>query len=464
MIDNGAANALAADLQKIVRSVAAVVDEGHPSAELIAKVTRHIGAELPELVLVGQDFPAWEHVNVHRGVDRYLAERGGDQEWFGVAGSNRSSEELVAMLATARRHGMYELGAVDYANEAVGPEESEEVVQFGVVTTTAPDGSPVVIGVRGPVAQHGPSGVARFEVIAADRSAASAARDRIEYLMREHDVLRGQVLAFGTSEHRGNELLTFLPRPSLDASDVVLPDGVLPAIERHTIGIAEQAERLREAGQHLKRGLLLHGPPGTGKTHTVRYLMGRLDHATVIILTGTAMRFISKAAELARRLQPSILVVEDVDLVAQDRSATPAGNPLLFSLLDAMDGVGADADVTFVLTTNRAAELEKALADRPGRVDLAVEIPKPDAAGRRRLLELYGRNVDLRADLEPIVAQTDGVTASFVKELLRRAVLHQVSRGVRETPVPVDDTAISVALAEMNDSRNSLTRSLLGSR
>src|SRR5206468_2409425 len=101
-----------------------------------------------------------------------------------------------------------------------------------------------------------------------------------------------------------------------------------------------------------KRGLLLHGPPGTGKTHTVRYLMSRMTDATVIILTGSAMRFISKAAELARRLQPSMLVVEDVDLVAQDRTIT-AGNPLLFSLLDAMDGIGADADVTFVLTTNR---------------------------------------------------------------------------------------------------------------
>jgi len=54
----------------------------------------------------------------------------------------------------------------------------------------------------------------------------------------------------------------------------------------------------------------------------------------------------------------------------------------LFSLLDAMDGVGADADVTFVLTTNRADILETALADRPGRVDLAVEIPaRMHAAG-----------------------------------------------------------------------------------
>ncbi|WP_236796367.1 ATP-binding protein [Amycolatopsis sp. GM8] len=455
--------ALAADLRRILRSAATVVDEGTPAAELVARVTGHLGAPLPELILVTREFAPWEHVNVHRGVERYLTERGGGHEWFGIAGANRSSEELLGMLARARREGTFEPGAVDYKTEAVGPDEAEEVVQFGLVETTAPDGTPVLVAVRGMNPQHGPMATVRFEVLAADRAVAGAVRDRIERLVLAHDVLRGQVLSFGSSEYRGNELVTFLPRPKFASSDVVLPHGVLATIERHTVGIAEHAERLRAVGQHLKRGLLLHGPPGTGKTHTLRYLMGRLDGHTVIILTGGAMRFITKAAELARRLQPSLLVLEDVDLVAQDRSMGPGTNPLLFSLLDTMDGLGADADVTFVLTTNRARDLEKALADRPGRVDLAVEIPKPDAAGRRQLLELYGRDVDLRADLEPVVAQTDGVTASFIKELLRRAVLHQLHEGVQGHPVPVDDAALARALREMNDSRATLTKSLLGS-
>lgn len=462
-IDRAGARALAADLQRILRSAASVVDADTPAGELIGRVTGHLGAPLQQLVLVSREFPPWEHVNVHRGVERYLAERGGGHEWYGVAGANRSKEELLGMLATARREATFEPGAVDFSTEAVGPDEAEEVVQFGLVATTAPDGTPVVVAMRGPIAHHGPAATVRFEVLAVERAVAGGVRDRIERLVGEHDVLRGKVLAFGSSEYRGNELLTFLPRPGLEASDVVLPDGVLATIERHTVGIAEHADRLRAVGQHLKRGLLLHGPPGTGKTHTLRYLMGRLSGHTVIILTGGAMRFISKAAELARRLQPSLLVLEDVDLVAQDRSLGPGTNPLLFSLLDAMDGVGADADVTFVLTTNRAEELEKALADRPGRVDLAVEIPRPDAAGRRQLLRLYGRDVDLRADLEPVVAQTNGVTASFIKELLRRAILHQMHEGVREDPIPVDDAALARALREMNDSRESLTRSLLGS-
>ena len=65
-------------------------------------------------------------------------------------------------------------------------------------------------------------------------------------------------------------------------------------------------------------------------------------------------------------------------------------NPLLFQVLNEMDGLADDADVAFLLTTNRADLLEPALSQRPGRVDLAVEIPLPDAAGRRRLIGALG--------------------------------------------------------------------------
>ncbi|MFD9958005.1 AAA family ATPase [Amycolatopsis sp. NPDC058986] len=459
----GDSAALAADLHRIIRATADSVGASGEGNELVDKVAGHLGVTLPKVTVVGQAWEAWEHANVQRGVDAYLAERGTTPDWFGIAGTHRGHEELVGMLVAAGKQGLYELGAVDFTTVAIGPDEVTEVVQLGLAATTAPGGEPVVLGVRGANLQYGQQ-QCRLEVLAADRAIATAVRDRIEQLMAEHDVLRGQVLAFGISENRGNELLTFLPRPELAGEDVVLPDGVLDSIERHIVGIAEHGDRLLAAGQHLKRGLLLHGPPGTGKTHTVRYLMGRLPGNTVVVLTGVAMRFIASAASLARRLQPSIVVLEDVDLIAQDRGHTPMGNPLLFSLLDAMDGIGRDADVTFLLTTNRAGELERALADRPGRVDLAVEIPLPDAAGREALLRLYGRGLKLTADLAPIVEGTEGVTASFVKELLRRASLRAITERPADGEIVVGDAELTGALAEMNDARGALTRSLLGSR
>ena len=453
--------------------------EAGPSG-LALRVTGHLGCELAEVVLVSARFPVWEQVNVQRGVEAYLSAHAAGAPWFGPAGGgHRPHEDMLSLLSMPAHavmgwagpriaaRGMVRggaggggdaVGAASYGTAAAGPEQNTEVVSLGLVAAAAPAGAPVVIGIRDE-SRFGPP-LCTLEVLAAGREAATTTRDEVERLMRAHDVFRGQVLSFTESEHHGNELVTFLPRPAVTARDVVLPDGVLEHIERHLIGVAGWSADLLGAGQHLKRGLLLHGPPGTGKTHTVRYLTSRLEHLTVILLTGRSIRFIDQAAALARRLQPSMVVLEDVDLVAADRDYTPGGNPLLFSLLDAMDGVGADADVTFVLTTNRADLLETALADRPGRVDLAVELPRPDARCRERLLRVYARDLTVDADPGPVVAGTEGVTASLIKELIRRTVLASLRAG--ERPPVLRGAHFAEVLAEMNAEHQALTRALLG--
>jgi hypothetical protein len=467
--DLGDLRGMARSLRELFEIGARTMAEEAGPSEFAQRVGAHLGCELDATVLVAERFPVWEHVNLQRGVDAYLRARPDDPEWFGTPGIGRHPhEDLLSLLSSpalmfnafrgmrGRRNGGS--GAATYGTAPIGPQENTEVVTFGLVAEAAPDGGPVVIGIRDE-SQFG-SAVVNLEILAADREAAAATRDEIGRLMRVHDVYRGQVLSFTKSEHHGNELVSFLPRPAVTAQDVVLPGGVLESIEQHIIGVAEWSRELLDAGQHLKRGLLLHGPPGTGKTHTVRYLTARLAGSTVILLTGRSIRFIDAAAALARRLQPSMVVLEDVDLVATDRDYTPDGNPLLFSLLDAMDGIGADADVTFVLTTNRADILETALADRPGRVDLAIEIPRPDAGCRERLFRLYVRDLALEARLEPVVAGTDGVTASFVKEMIRRTVLASLRAG--EHPPVLRDAHFTEVLAEMTGERQALTRTLLG--
>src|SRR5439155_13212938 len=113
----------------------------------------------------------------------------------------------------------------------------------------------------------------------------------------------------------------------------------------------------------------------------------------------------------------------DVDLVAQERTFGPFGSsPALFELMNEMSGLAEDADLTFVLTTNRPDALEPALATRPGRVDLAIEIPLPDATARRRLVELYGHGLELDpAALEGIGDRSAGLTAAFFQDLPRKA-------------------------------------------
>lgn len=359
-----------------------------------------------------------------------------------------------------RGSGRDRISAPEFTAAADGPASTSQVITFGLVCTRTQDGAPAVVCIR-TEERHGPP-TPVVEVLAANRDQAAALSDRLRTLIEDHDVLRGQVISFGVSENYGNELVTFLPRPEVSADDVILPTGLLPAIERHVLGVGDHADRLRHNGIHLKRGLLLHGPPGTGKTHTVRYLMGRATDSTVIVLSGASLHLIGTAAALARRLAPTVVVVEDVDLVGSDRSFSPTGNPVLFTLLDAMDGVASDADVTFILTTNRAEDLEEALIQRPGRVDLAVEIPRPDASGRRQLLGLYAGRAAVTADLEPAVRATEGATASALKELMRRAVLAALIADPHTDQPTIDDEILAGALEEFTSEAEALSRSLVG--
>jgi ATP-dependent 26S proteasome regulatory subunit len=185
----------------------------------------------------------------------------------------------------------------------------------------------------------------------------------------------------------------------------------------------------------------------------------------VVILSGSALSLIAEACSVARTLQPSMVVIEDVDLIAEERDSRMGNHPLLFELLNEMDGLGADIDVTFLLTTNRADLLEEALAARPGRVDHAAELPLPDGEARRRLIQLYqGRLVLDLADPEAVITRTEDVTASFLKELLRRAALVAAEETPdADGPLQVTDSHLSAALDQLLDSRSRLTRTLLGS-
>jgi SpoVK/Ycf46/Vps4 family AAA+-type ATPase len=280
-------------------------------------------------------------------------------------------------------------------------------------------------------------------------------------LMLRHNVYRGKVLALKAGDEMMGRGMA-VEFPALDPvarEQIVLPEGVLDAVELHTVEFARHAAELRAGGRHLRRGLLLHGPPGTGKTLSTMYLISRLEGRTVVILTGAALGLIGDACTIARELQPATVVLEDVDLVAQERTSMGYGaTSLLFRLLNEMDGIGGDADVIFLLTTNRADLLEPALAARPGRIDQAVEFPLPDPESRVRLLELFSQGLELQlADRDAVVARTEGVSPAFLRELVRKAALHAALAG----SATVADDHFRQAL-DLLERGGSITRAMLG--
>jgi hypothetical protein len=382
---------------------------------------------------------------------------GPDATLVGVTGGQqRFNEDFPQLLASP--HVAFDQGPVDYITADIGPREQRQVVAFGVRLFHL-NGEPVAVLQRAPRPEFGRQ-FAGLEVLARTPEASGAALASIRRLMVERSVLRGQVLSFTGDEYgRTAGGVTFLDRPGVPAADVVLPVGTLERIVGHVIDVGRLGQRLRSSHQHLKRGVLLYGPPGTGKTLTVRHLLGRSDGVTCVLLSGNSIRFITEAAELARAMQPAIVVLEDVDLIAAERETYGGPQPLLFAVLDALDGLDGDADVAFVLTTNRADLLEPALAQRPGRVDLAVEIPLPNHDARRRLFALYGTGLPFSAAaVERAADRAEGMTGSFAKELVRRAVL----RAAQDDRVVVD-ADLDTALDELLSPDARLTRGLLGS-
>jgi cell division protease FtsH len=444
--------------QQFAKLIRELLDEQRAEGESVKQLlTAHLGPGAGELPVLTEELDGWELPNLQLALETAFGEPGHSARIVGLAGGAMHYHGLSLGDLISGAGWEPALAAPQYVNVPVGPGRSLACLAFALVLVTSPQG-PVVLFVK---REHNPMGQAQLAVEAVATVDGHAARFLAELrrLMDERDVYRGQVLTVKTNPHGGAQIV-FVERPRMHADELVLPAGVLEAVERHVVAPTRHRDALRQAGRHLSRGVLLWGPPGTGKTHTVRYLTSLMHDATVVILSGGSLGMVGAFAGLAKRLAPSLVVLEDVDLVAQERTYGPWGSsPVLFELMNEMDGLGDDADVAFVLTTNRPDALEPALAARPGRVDLAVELPLPDDAGRHRLLELYARGLDLRLD-DPanIVARTAGVTAAFVKELLRKAALAAAEEG----RAAVTQADVSAALDELLAETSALTRTLLG--
>lgn len=421
----------------------------------IEQLHRHLGGA--DHSVISREWSPVEHVNLQRALEVWREQDDREAVVVGLSAPPHYATFGLGELLSGDGIPPLRTGSPDVIDVASGPGRTLACWKRALLLVRDAHGSYAML-VSGPQPHDDPT--IRIEVAGTDTATAQQVLSDIDRLRSELNVFRGQSIVV-ESNRMGGISLSFAQLPTVSREDVVLPEDVLGRVDRHALGITAHARALRDAGQHLKRGLLLFGPPGTGKTHTVRYLIGQRPDATRLLLQGEALHAVGAVAGFARELAPSVIVLEDVDLVAEDR-AYGQHNPVLFSLLEAMDGSAADSDLLFVLTTNRAAVLERALVQRPGRVDVAVEIARPDGPARAKLLALYGADVVAglhEDDLLRVIERTDGVTASFLKELIRRAVLAAAEEG-RAEHVSAND--IHTALDDLLDQSQSVTRSLLG--
>lgn len=458
-------------LLNVARAMAEIMGDIHELAaddegeSLSERLRDHLGVDPHGLPVTSHEFPPYQLVDIQVAFEAWAqSSPSRATDVVGVAGQHRRFNPLSELLSRGRGAGTA-IGPVEYTDVADSPDSTKTCVRFGMFLLS--DGYHRAAALVRGEDPHGPMQSAMIEMIAPDPDHGRAVLAELRRLAVERSVLRGQVVALGPGEGHHYGAMRFMRRPHLNRDELVLPDVILADIERHVIEVATHRDRLQRAGQHLKRGVLLYGPPGTGKTHTVRYLLSRLHTVTAFVLSGQALQFIGQACGIARVLQPSIVILEDIDLIAGDRSFGPIGtNPLLFEVLNQIDGLGDDVDVTFVLTTNRVDILERALAERPGRVDAAIEIAAPDEAGRRRLFRLYGALLGIGSledqELGDAVDATDSRTATYIREVVRRAAI-AAAESNPEGDLHVNGAELAAAANDLLAASATLTRSLLGS-
>jgi AAA+ superfamily predicted ATPase len=433
---------------------------------LFQRLARHFAPYSPhEMIATSRVYPLRQQADLQRALEDLFGESRTPETFVGLHQQYRH-EPISFSKLLERGHSPTEIAPAQYEDIEIGRGESVRCLKNGVWLLRHEGSSYAVV-----LAQHeeyGRPGGMIVEVAAPPGGLGarlcSEIFDALELRLSKGSCYRGRVLSLEqTYQYSGHaSRICVHELESVAREAVILPESTLQTLERNVMKFAEQRQSLRALGMSTQKGLLFHGAPGTGKTHCIRYLAGCLSEHTTLLITSEGMGLLPEYMALARLLQPALVVIEDADLIARERTQRDSAcdEVLLNRLLNEMDGLRERADVFFILTTNRPETLEPALASRPGRIDQAIAFPLPDAALRRRLIALYAQNLKIPDGLiEDLVQRTDGASPAFIKELLRRIAQHFLER---DGAAQVSYESVEAALHEMLFSGGQLNTRLLG--
>lgn len=210
--------------------------------------------------------------------------------------------------------------------------------------------------------------------------------------------------------------------------DIVLDSETVEEIKDNIMYPIEHVEEFRKLGLKMSRGILLEGIPGVGKTLLGTVLANEVD-CTFIFVTPKDVNngcHVSQLYANARLLSPTVIFFEEVDLIAPAREAIVLSPTLLSELLAQMDGSEMNKGVYTIATTNRPQMIEKALADRPGRIDRRILIKQPNRDQQRQILRSHlGDNIKFGSDImiENILNKITGFTGAHISDLVHTAAV-----------------------------------------
>ena len=261
------------------------------------------------------------------------------------------------------------------------------------------------------------------------KAIANAFFAELEEARKRLSVYRGQVIDPEVDGGVGITSVGFVRIRQVKSDDLVLTAPVRELIEGSIVQFYRNGDALRQLGVEMKRGVLFHSPPGTGKTSVSLYLAGLLPNFTVCFISGRRLLYPRELCAMARYLQPTMLVFEDIDLIAEQRDANGLAT-VLGELMNQIDGCEPNDQVLFVMNTNSMDRLEAAVRDRPGRVDQIIHLPLPSFDDRVRLIRTFARTARVDEDaVNGLAHAADGVTPAVLKEVVKRAAVMAIARG-----------------------------------
>lgn len=267
---------------------------------------------------------------------------------------------------------------------------------------------------------------------------------------RRHNVLRGlKLLANGCLASR---------RENDEDGRLFLPAALRQRIDRAVRRFVSPAAR--QVGLRRRAGLILSGPPGTGKSSLGRELAEKVPCTFIWATPGNFEDAddVHEVFEIARWLEPTVLFLEDIDLLAESRERFGHGNQLLGALMNELDGTAGDRPILTIATTNRLTVVEEAVT-RPGRFDQILTIEPPDEASRRELLAHRLRKAEVAPeDLEWVAAALDGASGAEIEEVATGALAASVLESEDAATEPAAEPPIHVRRAHFEAALESVAR------
>ena len=225
-----------------------------------------------------------------------------------------------------------------------------------------------------------------------------------------------------------------------------------------------EAEKFETVGIEPPSGVLLHGPPGTGKTMLAKAVANETD-ATFIKMAGSELvqKFIGEGARLVRDLfelasehEPAVIFIDEIDAIAAKRTESKTSGDAevqrtMMQLLSEMDGFEERGEIRIIAATNRFDMLDRAIL-RPGRFDRLIEVPEPDWDGRKRILEIHTTDMNLSedADLASLASDTEGFSGAELASLATEAGMF----AIRDERTEIRPEDFDDALAKVQDEEN----------